>query len=195
MIQLSHMSTRNEFGRFLNRKGLTGDAAEVGTHRGEFAHVLLKSWHGERLYCVDHWDVPPGYENQAAMLPSKGASRSDDYAAAASVLDRFRGRVELLKETSAAASARFRDRSLDFVYIDGDHEREGVEADLKLWWPKVARKGVLAGHDFVCPGEKDGGWGRNIQPPVIALAERHGLDVFVIAEENNQPWSWYIVKE
>jgi len=37
---------------------------------------------------------------------------------------------------------------LDFVYIDGDHSKEGVKKDLLLWYPKVKPGGTFGGHDF-----------------------------------------------
>ena len=37
---------------------------------------------------------------------------------------------------------------LDFVYVDGDHKREGIKRDLKLYYPKVRDGGLFAGHDY-----------------------------------------------
>ena len=41
------------------------------------------------------------------------------------------------------------DESLDFVYIDARHDRASVEEDMRLWWPKIRKHGILAGHDYV----------------------------------------------
>lgn len=56
------------------------------------------------------------------------------------------------KTTSVEASKTYRDRSLDFVFIDASHDYESVRDDIRHWKPKV--KGVLAGHDYRinCPG-------------------------------------------
>jgi len=83
---------------------------------------------------------------------------------------------------------------LSFVYLDGDHRREPFEADLNAWWPKVLPGGVLAGHDWLCPGEVDGGWGKEIQPAVAAFCDTHKLDLWVVAEEGGLPWSFYVIK-
>ena len=40
------------------------------------------------------------------------------------------------------------DESLDFVYIDADHEYASVLADLTAWTPKVKPYGFIGGHDY-----------------------------------------------
>jgi len=47
--------SRDDFGEYLNRLGLTGEGVEIGTLRGEFAVKLLQKWKGRRLHCVDPW--------------------------------------------------------------------------------------------------------------------------------------------
>lgn len=56
-----------------------------------------------------------------------------------------------IQEPSTTAAARFPDRSLDFVFLDGDHTFEGVAADLRAWGPKIKPGGCLAGHDIDYP--------------------------------------------
>jgi len=56
--------------------------------------------------------------------------------------------VEFIRKTSEEASRDFKDGSLDFVYIDADHSYKGICKDLNLWYPKVKKNGILAGHDF-----------------------------------------------
>jgi len=49
-------------------------------------------------------------------------------------------------------------RSLDFLFIDGDHTYEGVRRDFEMYSPLVREGGAIAFHD-ICPGpaEKVGG--------------------------------------
>jgi hypothetical protein len=37
---------------------------------------------------------------------------------------------------------------LGFVFIDGDHREESAFQDIKTWWPKIRKGGMLAGHDY-----------------------------------------------
>jgi hypothetical protein len=42
-----------------------------------------------------------------------------------------------------------KNESLDFVYIDANHKYDAVKKDLELWYPKVRKGGVFAGHDYL----------------------------------------------
>jgi predicted O-methyltransferase YrrM len=52
--------------------------------------------------------------------------------------------------TSNAVITSFPDNYFDFVYIDGDHSYKGSKSDLKNYYPKVERGGVISGHDYCC---------------------------------------------
>jgi len=51
----SPMRSRNDIGRFLNRRGLLSEGVEVGVARGDFCRVILDSWQGKKLHLVDCW--------------------------------------------------------------------------------------------------------------------------------------------
>lgn len=65
--------------------------------------------------------------------------------------------VNLIPMLSAHAARHFNDDSIDFVYIDGNHTQEAVQCDLTLYYPKVRRGGIIAGHDYTdaYPGVKE----------------------------------------
>ncbi len=52
------------------------------------------------------------------------------------------------KITSHQAAELYKDGSLDFVFINGDHSYDIVKKDIELWVPKVKEGGTLAGHDY-----------------------------------------------
>lgn len=174
---------RENFGHLLNEKDLRGLAVEVGTHRGEFAAQLLEHW-GGKLYCVDSWEA--GYDPDD---PASQGDREADYEACRELLAH---RAVLIRQTSARATSRFENGALDFVYVDACHQYESVCQDLRLWWPKLKPGGLLAGHDFICPGEAGGGWGRMVQPAVIEFAEQEGTSIHLVPEDG--PWSYYLEK-
>ncbi len=43
----------------------------------------------------------------------------------------------------------FEDNSLDFVYIDANHEYDYVKQDITEWTKKVKPGGIVAGHDYI----------------------------------------------
>jgi hypothetical protein len=63
-------------------------------------------------------------------------------------IDPVKHLINVLDMPSLEAAKRYRNRSLDFVYIDGDHAYEAVKADILAWSRKIREGGVLAGHDY-----------------------------------------------
>lgn len=61
-------------------------------------------------------------------------------------LANYEGEYCFIHGDSAAAASLFKDRSVDFVFIDAGHDYESVKKDILAWLPKV--KGVIAGHDY-----------------------------------------------
>ena len=61
----------------------------------------------------------------------------------------------------------YKDKTLDFVFIDAGHDYNSVINDIKNWYPKVKINGVIAGHDYyVYPDVKkavDEYFGNNIR--------------------------------
>jgi cephalosporin hydroxylase len=56
--------------------------------------------------------------------------------------------VRLILADSVSTAALFAPASLDFVFIDGDHSRAAVLADIAAWLPRIKAGGLLAGHDY-----------------------------------------------
>lgn len=54
----------------------------------------------------------------------------------------------IVKADSADAASDFADESLDFVFIDADHQYDAVIRDLEAWWPKIKPNGRIGGHDY-----------------------------------------------
>lgn len=169
----------------LSRRGFQR-GAEIGVHRGEFSTHILRHWPGS-LICVDPW--LPNYDPED--ISSLG-NRKEDHRCAILNLQTFGDRVRVLRITSLQAAEITKDGFLDFVYVDACHQYKSVKEDLHAWYPKIRSGGILFGHDFLCPGEVKGGWGRYIQPAVLEFAEEKGLDVWLISEGLSLPWSYYM---
>lgn len=60
--------------------------------------------------------------------------------------------VTLVTARSFKAADLFPDASCHFVFIDDDHSEEGARLSIDAWCPKVAPRGLLAGHDYWLPG-------------------------------------------
>ena len=124
---------------------------EVGCLAGRSTCYLASRIRGSgkaiTLYAIDTAQGSPSDSTGHEIVPALGGSM-------AGILHRniigcgLEGIVVPILTSSVKASALFPDGGVDFCFIDGDHSRESVTADLNAWWPKVRPGGMLAGHDY-----------------------------------------------
>jgi len=116
--------------------------AEIGVFSGRYSRSLCKGIPGVKLFCVDSWRAyAPSYrdlQDQAELNRAK----KDAYERLAPF------NVQIIEKFSAAAVCDFEDNSLDFVYIDGNHEFPFVTFDIIEWSKKVRSGGIVSGHDY-----------------------------------------------
>src|SRR6185503_9223391 len=177
--------SRNDFALFLRGHKLNKNAAEVGVAEGYFSFHLLDNWPGT-LYLIDPWKVlnEPGYSVHGEHDQDDRYQRILDKAAT------YGERAQVRRMTSAKAAPVFDNDFFDFVYIDANHMYESVMSDLKLWWIKVRRGGLLAGHDYL-QGVFDGvDYGVKKAVDLFAISVRQPVGVTM---EESYP-SWWIQK-
>lgn len=167
---LQSLARRECLGFWLNSYGLTGEGAEIGCAAGEFSTLVLSQWKGKRLFMVDPWasqdkEVYKEATNQNGEF-SKWFELCTDLAQRNSA-------AKLVRALSVEASKDIPDRSLDWVYIDGNHSSRNVMEDLDAWWPKIHSGGLLGGHDFC--NRKDNGWFCEVEDAVKRWTGEHGL--------------------
>ena len=114
--------------------------AEIGVYKGEFSEKFCKA--GLTLYAIDPWRIYKDYGNP------RGQARLDfQYEHTQRVLSPYPN-AKIIRKTSMEAINDFEDESLDFVYIDGNHEFRYIAEDLYEWAKKVKKGGIVAGHDY-----------------------------------------------
>ena len=126
--------------------------AEIGVYKGEFSQKLAKT--GLNFYAIDPWKIYKGFENP------RGQTRLDfQYEHTKRVLSPYPN-TKIIRKSSMEAVEDFEDESLDFVYIDANHEFRYIAEDLYEWTKKVRKGGIVAGHDyyFVQSGTKKPVW-------------------------------------
>lgn len=57
--------------------------------------------------------------------------------------------VRVIGLPSPEAVGLYANESIDFIFIDANHDYRHVKEDIRLWLPKVKRGGVIAGHDYI----------------------------------------------
>ena len=112
---------------------------EIGTYKAINAKSLLKTLKPQRLYLVDPYTF---YDKNDSS--SFGLKKVETQAK--KLLIHHKNAI-FIKETSEKAVSLI-PNNLDFVYIDGNHNYEFVKKDIVLYYKKLRKGGILAGHDF-----------------------------------------------
>ncbi len=133
-----------------------GVGAEIGVAKGKLSIRLLNNEDVKHLYLIDPW---LGRYTKIRDTNSKNQAEMDRrYNNVVKMCEEFPNKSTILRKTSKDASKDIPDGSLDFVYIDANHEEEEVYNDLKYWIPKVKQGGLVMGDDWYrgFPGVVDG---------------------------------------
>lgn len=157
--------------------------AEIGVWMGEFSEMLCRAMPGLRLTCVDPWLQYKHY-NEAKNNQDR-LDRACDIA---------RERLapfgcQILRMTSAQAAKQIPERSLDFVYIDGNHMRPFVDEDLALWSQKVRIGGIVAGHDYEF---KTGRKWNQVREAVDAFVSEHHIQTMHVLTKHKAPSFYWV---
>uniref|UniRef100_A0A6M3IQB5 Putative methyltransferase n=1 Tax=viral metagenome TaxID=1070528 RepID=A0A6M3IQB5_9ZZZZ len=161
--------SRDELPEFFKQMGYEV-GAEIGAYKGAFTEKFCKE--GFRMFAIDPW------------VSYDGAGRTQQRQERQDFLYEHTKRTlapydcTIIRKTSMDALSDFKDGSLDFVYIDGDHEFSHIAADLVEWSKKVKPGGIVSGHDYFCtdPGARN--LVCHIKPVVDAYTKVFGIHNF-----------------
>lgn len=123
---------------------------EIGVWKGHsisfLANELKKNEKKFKLYAVDLWNDTYRYENYPKLKEQVPYLYDiyTEYKKQSGVYDI----IEDLKGLSWEMAKEFKDNSVDFVFIDADHDYEFVIKDIESWYPKIKKGGILSGHDY-----------------------------------------------
>lgn len=131
--------SRNDLPWFFKEMGFKV-GAEIGVYKGDYSEILCKA--GLKIYSVDPWLAYPEYHG----LRSDQAKIEMGFERAKKRLSNYD--CIIIRKTSMEAVKDFEDGSLDFVYIDGNHDFMHTTEDIWEWSKKVRKGGVISGHDY-----------------------------------------------
>jgi predicted O-methyltransferase YrrM len=129
---------------------LAGDVAEIGSWQGRSASFIARATReagNGRFFAIDHFKGNIGKEQHYKVGKDDLSDLRDGFTRnmrAAGLEDS----VTLYDMPSKDAAAQIADGSLRFLFIDGDHTREGVEKDLALFVPKLKPGAIVVFDDF-----------------------------------------------
>jgi hypothetical protein len=121
--------------------------AEIGVRNADTSQHLLQVFPELHLYLVDHYPV---YEDGPCKITAE--MQAEWYAVALERLRPFEDRTCWMLEPSLDAAPALPDAYLDFVFIDAQHTYPSPLNDMRAWWPKVRKGGLMTGHDYLWPG-------------------------------------------
>ena len=179
----------------LARRKAGGVAVEIGSAFGASSCFIAAGLRGRggKLYCVDKWNIEYRREvdrivnylyredgmlvnyhwddiQRKVVFTEVGPADVDcpTYQQFLTNTQRLSDVICPIRKDSVVAAAQF-DQSIDFLFIDGWHEYDGVKKDCDAWLPKVKPTGIVTFHDS--------GWAKGVQrvirEDVMPRAIRH----------------------
>ena len=167
---------------------------EIGVEKGRFSYMICANLRKlKKLYGVDPYKTYDDYRDFVIEDQLR-----DFREMAIRGLAGFR--FKLIEETSMEALKHFGNNSLDFVYIDGNHDLKYVVEDIVEWTKKVKIGGIVSGHDYTKSRDKFGKYWFHVPFAVKAYAEAYEVDpVFILGRKMGRGRdffrSWFFVKE
>lgn len=121
-----------------------GIGVEVGVFDGDFALESAAIWKSVSEYhLVDVWD------DFNLLVNPDDIFRHSISQAYQNVLEKCNQKPFVIhRMDSLSAVKAFADKSLDWVYLDGNHTFDNVTKELDAYWPKVSEGGIFCGHDY-----------------------------------------------
>ncbi len=154
-------------------KGKEVVVAEIGVYKGFHARSINKSLNVKKFYLIDPYS---SYDYHGKIddldIAERKAHRKNN---------RWFETNRWIKEFSEKAFLRIEDNSLDFLYIDGNHNYNFVKRDLKLYWDKIKKGGILAGHDIQ---------GKEVSDAVLDFVNENKLGI-----QFGERRDWWILKK
>ncbi|OJY27926.1 MAG: hypothetical protein BGP11_10920 [Rhodobacterales bacterium 65-51] len=134
-------------GRMLESMPKGARVAEIGVWEGAFSKRIMEICDPAELHLIDPWLYQPEFGNTGFGRKKNENLMEQKYQ---DVCDMFKddARVKIHREMSDAALASLPDASLDWVYIDGNHNEPFIGQDIALCLKKVKHDGIIAGDDF-----------------------------------------------
>ncbi len=169
--------------------------AEIGVDKGAFSEKFCKA--GLKLFAIDPWRYDDDY------IDDRSQQRLDFlFEHTHRVLDPFPN-AKIIRKTSMEAVKEFADESLDFVYIDGNHQLKYVVEDIFEWSKKIKKGGCIAGHDYIYTNPRTAAGICHVIYAVRAYTESYKIrNWYLLGRTENKPnevrdkWrSWMWIKQ
>ncbi len=187
-------ASRNDLPAFFIELGFKV-GVEIGVNKGEYTEKFAQA--GLDIYGVDPWVWDKEYDS------SRTQEHYDNiYEQAKTRLTPY-SNITIIRKTSMEAAKDFKDESLDFVYIDGNHKLKYVIEDIVEWSKKIKPGGIISGHDYVRFKPKTETGICHVIPAVNAYTQAYEINNWYVIGRKKAPqgekrdrWrSWMFIKK
>jgi len=113
--------------------------AEIGVEAGVHSLEIMRNLNMEKLYLIDVWGRYKQENNYYDY--------NVNYERVKTKFEKYNN-IIIIKGKSTEISKQFEDNSLDFVYIDANHQYGYIREDIVYWHKKVKNGGYVCGHDY-----------------------------------------------
>lgn len=139
--------------------------AEIGVRKGDFSAILCSYNPDLKIICIDPWFRSQHHFRDFVHLVSKYKP----------IVKRMTGN-EALNEIE--------DNSLDFCYIDANHDFDSVIIDIIGWSKKVKVNGIVSGHDYF----HQKGFG--VIEAIDAYTKAHNISQWYVTNDRYPSYFW-----
>lgn len=174
-----NFKNRVELLEYIDKKFPNGIGVEIGVAAGHFTKQILDSWKTcQKLFAIDFWEnQSEGYNDPCNLSNEVQITRYHQ------VLKDFKNHknVSFLKMWSNVAVNQFYDNHVDFIYLDANHSYQGCLNDLNIWYPKIKKGGIFAGHDYAAGPDES----YNVKRAVDEFTASKGTKLFHTSDDNS----------
>lgn len=174
---------RSELAKLFCELGFT-KGVEVGVLLGRYSKELCDANPKLKLWGIDPWMTYPEF------IRSETQETYESYYQEAKKT--VPPNCILIRQKSMDAINNFKDNSIDFVYIDGNHEFTSEANDIHEWSKKVHPGGIISGHDYRRYQQSSFSHSYEV---VKAYTRAYRINPwFIIGANNDKIKSWFWIK-
>jgi predicted O-methyltransferase YrrM len=130
-------------------QNLKGDVVEIGSWQGRssifLARAVKESQNGN-FYAIDHFGGNVGKESFYEINGTLDGLK-DNFNKNISRFE-LNDVVHLLDMHNTEAAKQLKEKTIRFLFIDGDHTKEGVHKDIELFFPRLIKGSIVVFDDY-----------------------------------------------
>lgn len=148
-MKIQDIETREEMYLLVPDNGI---GAEIGVCKGINSMSLYLATRPKLMYLVDIWtdETPDKVEWPKGNMPALWYANHYDLVNKFFHSEISENKVKTIRGFGSDFLSGLKDNSLDWVYLDSNHNYDCVSIELELSVKKVKPGGYIMGHDYYC---------------------------------------------